>query len=188
MATILPQLPYGTSTEYTLNSSSVDHKPFLSGPTQRVSRLGDKWSIKIECRKMYARQAGPIIAALIAGLADQIVMTVPQPGIDVSGRSTGTVAQAVAAGRQITVQGGGTKEVGQLFSIERNGRHHLHQITSVAGNTVTFQPALKTPLSGGEAVDFKTPKLQGYVSGSSQNWTTGLAENVGLSFQIDEAF
>jgi len=137
---------------------------------------------------MYASQAGPIIAALIAGLSDQIIMVVPISGIDVSARSVGAVAQAVASGRQITVTGGGTKEVGQLFSIERNGRHHLHQITAVAGNSVTFQPALKAPLAGGEAVDFKTPKIQGYVSGSSQNWTVGLAENVGLSFQIDEAF
>ncbi|QDK32669.1 hypothetical protein DM450_07710 [Sphingomonas sp. IC081] len=161
----------------------------MAGPVQRVSRLGDKWSISIECRKMFARQAGPVIAACIAGLAEHVIMRVPQPGVDTSKWSTGSIAAAVSSGRQITISGGGAdKIVGQLISIEKNAIHYLHQITAVDGNKLTIQPALKAPLAGGEAVDFAAPKIMGFVSGNSASWTVGLAENVGLSFEISEAF
>lgn len=189
MAITFPQIPFGSSTEIKLTSSAVDQTPFLAGPVQRVSRLGDKWSISIECRKMFARQAGPVIAACIAGLAEHVILRVPQPGIDTSQWSTGTIATAAASGRQIRISGGGAaKVVGQLFSIEKNAVHYLHQITAVSGNTLTIQPALKTPLAGGETMDFANPKIMGFVSGNSASWTVGLAENVGLSFEIGEAF
>ncbi|WP_334185082.1 hypothetical protein [Novosphingobium sp.] len=188
MAITFPSLPFGSTTEITLTSSATDHKPFLGGPKQRIARLGDKWSLRVDCRKMYPRQAGPIIAALLQGLNDQIIMTVPQPGIDTGVWTTGTIALAVTAGRSISVNGGGAeKVVGQLFSIEKNGVHYLHQITAVQGSTLTILPSLKVSLAGGETVNFGAPKIQGFVSGNSQSWSVGLAENLGLSFQIDEA-
>lgn len=189
MAILFPMIPHGSTTEIKINSSAVDQTPFLAGPVQRVARLGDKWSVRIECRKMFAKQAGPVIAALIGGLAELVIMTVPQPGIDTSAWTKGTIAAGVTGGRQITISGGGAaKIVGQLFSIERSGVHYLHQISAVAGNALTIQPALKTPLAGGETVDFANPKIMGFVAGNSASWTVGLAENVGLSFEIAEAF
>ncbi|MYL98404.1 hypothetical protein GR702_11580 [Novosphingobium sp. FGD1] len=189
MAITFPSLPFGSKTDITLNSSAVDHKPFLSGPIQRIARLGDKWSVAVDCRKMFARQAGPVIAALIGGLSDLVIMAVPQPGIDTSKWSAGTIAAAATGGRQITISGGGAaKVVGQLFSIEKASIHYLHQITAVTGNNLTIQPALKTPVAVGDTVDFKTPKIMGFVSGNSQSWSVGIAENLGLSFQIDEAY
>lgn len=189
MAITFPQIPFGSKTDITLNSSVVEQKPFLSGPVQRVARLGDKWSVSVECRKMFARQAGPVIAALIGGLSEHVIMTVPQPGIDTSKWSTGTIAAAATGGRQIVISGGGAaKVVGQLFSILKNGVHYLHQVTAVTGNNLTIQPALKTPVASGDQVDFRAPKIMGFVSGNSQSWSVGLAENVGLSFAIDEAY
>ena len=132
MAINFPIIPHGSTTEIKINSSAVDQTPFLSGPVQRIARLGDKWSVRIDCRKMFAKQAGPVIAALIAGLSDHVIMRVPQPGIDTSVWSIGSIAAAAASGRQIRITGGGAaKVVGQLFSIERNGIHYLHQITAV---------------------------------------------------------
>ena len=189
MAITFPSIPFGSNTTIKINSSAVDQTPFLSGPVQRIARLGDKWSVSVECRKMFARQAGPVIAALIGGLSELVIFRVPQPGIDVTVWSMGTIAAAATGGRQIRINGGGAaKVVGQLFSIEKNGVHYLHQITAVTGNNLTIQPALKTPLIGSEPVDFANPKVMGFVTGNSASWTVGLAENVGLSFEIGEAF
>ncbi|MBB4859469.1 hypothetical protein HNO88_002798 [Novosphingobium chloroacetimidivorans] len=188
MAIVFPQIPFGSNTEITLNTSAADLKPFLAGPVQRLARLGDKWSLKIECRKMFAKQAGPVIAALIAGLAELVIIDLPQPGIDTSKWTTGNIAAPATGGRQIVVSGGGApKVVGQMISIERLGVHYLHQITAVNGANLTIQPALKTPLAAGEPVEFARPKLMGFVAGNAAGWTVGLAENTGLSFVIDEA-
>lgn len=189
MAITFPTIPFGSTTEIKLNSSAVDQAPFLSGPVQRIARLGDKWAVRIDCRKMFARQAGPVIAALIAGLSELVIMRVPQPGIVTTVWAVGSIATAATGGRQITISGGGAaKVVGQLFSIEKNGVHYLHQITAVTGNNLTIQPALKTAVASGDQVDFANPKITGFVAGNSASWTVGLAENVGLSFEIGEAF
>lgn len=189
MAITFPTIPHGSNTQVKLNTSAVDHTPFLSGPVQRIARLGDKWSLSIDCRKMFAKQAGPVIAALIGGLSEHVIIALPQPGIDVSKWTTGNIAAPATGGRQIVVSGGGAPQiVGQFISIERLGVHYLHQITDVNGANLTIQPALKTPLAGGEAVEFASPKLMGFVSGNSAGWSVGLAANVGISFEIVEAY
>ena len=188
MAINLPSLPFGANTEIKLKSSAVDHTPFLGGPVQRISRLGDKWSVKIDCRKMYPSQSGPIITALLLGLSEKVLMTVPQPGIDTSQWADGQIFGAVAGGKTIVITGGGAaKQVGQFLSIVKNGVRYLHQVAAVAGNTLSIIPALKVSLDGGETVEFGAPKIEGFIAGNEQSWTVGLAENLGLSFEIGEA-
>lgn len=188
MAVTFPTLPFGTTTEIALVSSAIDHRPYLGGPTQRLARLGDRWRLKVECRKMFASQAGPVIAALTQGLSDKLIVAIPQPGIDTSVWSNGTVNGAVTGGRTIVHAGGGAaKQVGQFISIIVSGKRYVHQITAVAGATLTILPALKVPLAGGETIEFGTPKMEGFIEGNEQSWTIGLAENLGVSFEIKES-
>jgi hypothetical protein len=188
MAITIPSLPNATSTEYTLNSSATDQKPYLGGPVQRISRMGDKWSVKVQCPPLKARQAAAVLATLTAGLSEKVVLEVRQPGLDLSAyNDTGTVTGAAAGRTMVHAGGGTTKFVGQLFSVISNGVRYLHQITLVSGQTINFVPMLKVPLAGGETIEFRTPKIEGFITGNSQSWTQGRLANVGVTFQVDEA-
>jgi hypothetical protein len=188
MAVTLPTLPQGTSTEITLKSSAVDHTPYLGGPQQRLSRLGDRFAIKVDCRPMRASQAGVVIAALLEGLAQRVLYPVPQPGLDQGQWANGSVSGSHAGGRTLSFSGGGAeKVVGQYLSIVKNGTRYLHMITAAGGSTLTVIPALRTTLSGGETIEFGEPKIEGYLVGSEQSWVLGMVENVGLTFEIVEA-
>lgn len=188
MAIQFPLFPQGSSTEISLISSSVDLKPYMGGPQQRYSRLGDRWRLKVEMRKMHAAQAGPILATLVQGVGSKLLVPVHQPGLDTSVWSDGQVAQAVSGGRVVKHNGGGAaKQVGQFVSIIVNGVRFLHQITLVSGQDLTLYPMLKKPLIGGEVMEFGLPKIEGFSSGNEQGWTIGLALSVGVSFEIVEA-
>lgn len=188
MAINLPTLPLGTNTEIKIRSNAVDHKPYLGGPTQRLSRLGDRWNVKVDCRPMHTAQAGAVVAALVQGLSDTVIYRVPQPGLNTAQWSDGQVDGAVSGGRIIDHTGGGApKQVGQYISIIVDGTRYLHMVTAVSGQTLTIFPSLKVSLGGLETIEFGAPKIQGFLSGNEQSWTIGLAENLGVSFEIEEA-
>lgn len=137
---------------------------------------------------MNPAQAGVFVAVLIQGLTQKIIAPVVQNGFDLSAYSNGTVSGAVAGGNQLVHAGGGaTKQVGQFFSIVKSGVRYLHMITNVSGSTLTFTPSLKTPLAGGETLEFGAPKIEGFIDGREQAWTIGLVSDVGAAFRIVEA-
>ncbi len=187
MATVIPSNFVAASTEITLKSSATQHNPTLGGPSQRIARMGDRWSYKVDVAPMRTRQAGPFVTALLAGLSEKVLIEVRQTGVDLTAYSSGTVTGA-ASGRTLVHSGGGpTKFVGQFFSVVKNGVRYLHQITAVAGSTLTFLPMLKVGLTGGETLEFGSPKLEGFIDGNSQSWTVGRVANLGTSFVVVEA-
>lgn len=187
MAVTIPTLPKYLTTEIILRSSVVDQTPYLGGPTKRIARKGDRWVYKVQCQPMRVDQAGPLTAILNAGLSDKVVCVVRQAGLNLAAYSTGLVVGA-ANGKTLVHSGGGTtKFVGQFFSVAKNGVNYLHQITAVSGTTLTFQPALKVALSGGETLDFANPRIEGFLEGTERGFTLGLALNVGIDFTIVEA-
>lgn len=186
MAVAIPTFPVGSSTTITLKSSAIDQNPYLGGPVQRVARLGDKWSYSIDMRPMRAFQARPFIARLLQGLSAKVLVPVIVSGIDLRGQTDVTVANG--AGKTLTFTGSATgKTEGQFFSLVSNGVRYLHQITTITGNTISFLPSLKVALAGGEALEFAAPKIEGFLEGSEQGFTVGMAENLGLSFKVNEA-
>lgn len=187
MAITIPRLPQ-SSIEITLNSLSTDQKPYLGGPVQRIARMGDKWSVKVDARPMHARQAGPIVVALMQGLSDKVVFEVRQSGVDLSDQANGIVS-GNARGRSLTIaeEAGQAKFVGQFFNVVKNGVHYLHQITAVSGRVLSFYPMLKVALTGGETLIFNEPKIEGFLSQNTQGWTVGMVANLGVSFTITEA-
>lgn len=186
MAITIPVLPAGSQTTITLKSSAIDQTPYLGGPVQRVGRMGDRWGYAVELRPMFASQSRPLIALLMQGLTSKVLCPIVLQGVDLRGQSD--VFASSGAGRTITVSGSmDRKSVGQFFSLVSNGVRYLHQITSISGQTVTCNPPLKVVITGGELMEFAEPKIEGFLEGNEQSWTTGLASNVGLSFKVNEA-
>lgn len=187
MAVVIPTLPDPASVEITLNSSATTQNPYLGGPQQRISRMGDKWSVKVECRPMHIRQASVLNAVLLQGLSEKVLLEVRETGQNLTAYSDGAVVGS-AAGRSLTHSGGGAaKFAGQFFSVVKNGVRYLHKITGVSGQVLTFLPMLKVPLTGGEVLEFGAPKIEGFLSGNSQSWTVGLVANTGVTFIVEEA-
>jgi len=187
MAVVIPSNFAASSTEITLKSSATVHNPTLGGPSQRIARMGDRWSYKCDVAPMRSREAAPFVATLLQGLSDKVIVEVRQDGVDLSAYSNGTVVGA-ASGRSLDHAGGGpAKFVGQFFSVIKNGVRYLHQVTGVSGARLTFLPMLKVALVGNETLEFGNPKLEGFLDGNSQSWTVGRVANLGLTFTVTEA-
>ena len=185
MAVVIPPHP-AMSTNIELTSSSVDQKPVLGGPRQRVARLGDFWSYTVDLRPMHAWQSGPLIVRLLQGLSERVLCPVMVSGIDLTGQTDVTAVRG--AGKSLVVDGSTAgKSEGQFFSLVKDGVRYLHMVASVAENSITFTPALKVAITGGEILEFAEPKIEGFLSGNSQGWTTGMVGNVGMTFRIEEA-
>lgn len=135
---------------------------------------------------MQSRQAGAFVSALLLGLSDKVLCPLKISGFDLSAYSDGTATSG--AGRSLVHAGGGaTKFKGQYFSLVSGGVRYLHMITDVSGQTLSFVPALKVPIAGGEVIEFGAPKIEGFLEGGEQSWTIGLVQNLGVSFRIVEA-
>lgn len=185
----MPVFPQGTSTEITLSTFAITQTPNFGGPVQRLSRLGDKWKIKVDMRPMRARQAGPMVAIVLRGLNEMLKVPVPQPEIDPKLLVNGTAGNAATTGRLVSYVGSGIdKQVGQYFNhIASDGIPYLYQIIGVAGSTLTIQPALKKPIAIGDQLIFDRPVVCGYLAGTSQSVSLSRATAVGISIEVQEA-
>lgn len=186
MAIAIPSFPPGSQTSIILKSSAVDQTPYLGGPIQRVARLGDRWSYSVTLRPMHAAQSRPFVTAIRQGLSAKVLCPVIVAGISLAGQ-TDCTAQS-GAGKTVTVVGTtANKTVGQFFSLVSNGVRYLHEVTSITGQVLGINPALKVAISGGEVMEFAAPKIEGFLDGNEQETTIGMVGNVGLSFRINEA-
>lgn len=184
MPILIPAFPQGTQTTLTLQSNSLDLTPVMGGPTQRVARLGDRYVLEVQMRNMSYTDAASIIGKLIQGLSNEVVVSVPQPGL--VGGATGSGTASSGGGTALSVSVSGTPIVGQVFSIVKGTKRSLHTVTSASGGSLSIYPMLKFPIAGGETVEFGDPKIQGFLQGNSQSWTVNLARAVGLTFAVIE--
>jgi hypothetical protein len=79
---------------------------------------------------------------------------------------------------------GGAPLVGQLFSFAAGGRNYLHMVTSISGGAMTVAPRLRAAASGA-ALDFVTPKLEGFLEGDT-GWSIKRLRWIGQNFTLRE--
>lgn len=185
MAIAIPKLPVAQST-FKYVSSASDQKPTFAGPTQRVARLGDKWVYSVELKPLYAIQARVLISILLPGLSAKVLCPVKVEGVSLVGQTDVTASSGAGKTIQFTGSAAG-KSAGQYFSLVKNGVRYLHMVTGVTGQTVTFIPALKVPITGGEVMEFAEPKIEGFLSGNEQEWSIKTTSATLISLTIEEA-
>ncbi len=193
MAISIPSLPQHETQELKLVSSATNNTPQFGGPVQRVSRLGDRFTYSVNTRKLNATQAGSVVAALLQGLSNKVVVSVQQPGLTIGTPGNPTVTSG--AGTTLNLTGftaGYAIRAGQLFSLVHGGKRYLHMASAAAtatGGAVTLSiwPMLRTPVTSGDAVEFAEPKIEGFLSDTSQGWSVGLSQAIGLTFTVSEA-
>jgi len=135
-----------------------------------------------------------VVAALMQGLSNKVVCPVQQPGLAIG--SSGSPVVVSGSGTTLTVNGFAANypiRPGQLFSIVHGGKRYLHQVTAAATANATgaaslsIYPMLRTVVSAGDACEFSVPKIEGFLSDTSQGWSVGLAQSIGLTFSVVEA-
>lgn len=183
MTVPLPRLPRQSTVAPRLIRYGGDLTSALGGPTQRIVRLGSRFTVDVQLPTLDAQCAGEWVAAMMRSetLGETVSLIVPQlgDGGDV-GAATGT---APAASPTMAITGGARVAVGLLFSFVAEGRTYLHQVTGVGAGVIDIAPLTRVPVSGA-ALNFANPTIEGFVS--ETGWSVEFLRFVGQAFAVTE--
>jgi hypothetical protein len=198
MPIILPTKPAMASQTMTLVANSVDLKPSLGGPTQRITRPGSRWQCDVSLPPMAYADAMAWLACLNRASTQMVRLALPQP--DLTGLGAGNVAVLGAnqTGTSLSVTGGiplYDYRAGQFISLydASNDRAYLHQLTdklrlSAAGaGVLSLYPMLRTPPVAASKLIQNPPIMDGFIVNPSVGWTVDATRTIGLSFSVIEA-
>lgn len=173
MAITLPDLPRGTTVDFSLVAAGGKLTSSLGGPTQALLRFGDRMQATFRLPKLDAPCARAWLAVKMQSEATGEVVrcAVPQLGAPPASPDGAGAAGSTAA----TVDG----EVGQLFSFAAGGHGYLHMKT-----TGGVAPRLRAALAGSVSMD--PPIIEGFLD-QSPGWTMERLRFLGLEFSITEA-
>lgn len=196
MTITLPILPLGSQTDVTFNTNAIQATPSLGGQTQRLARMGDRFTYKVTARAMNYAQGAQVVSYLVAGMNDLVVCPVAQPSLAIGSPGTPLVNGASQAGSSLILDGLTANyafQPGQYVSIVTGGQHFLHMVTSAetangSGQvTIPIKPMLRVSPADNDVVEIAQPNIEGFLSGTSQNWTIDLVQSIGLTFSITES-
>lgn len=194
MSIQLPNLSQHATSTLTLRTNAIDNKPQFGGPTQRVSRLGDRFKLDVVCRPLGYVQAMTVVATLIQGVSQKVLCPVQQPGLKIG--TPGNPVASSGSGTTLTVNQLSASyaiRAGQMFSIVHGGKRYLHMVTAAATAsaggvaTLAITPMLRTAITPGDVCEFAAPQIEGFLAETTQSWSVGLASSVGLTFSVEES-
>lgn len=194
-AIVLPSDPWPSGVSFRPVRAGFD-LPGTFGVDQRVSRMGDRWAMDVQMPPMpYGDTALRWVARLSRARGDVVRMRVPQPGLDLRGRSGDVLVKGAGqAGTSLLVDGGREAypvREGQWVSITTGGRSYLHLVAadalfdSAGEATLTLDPMLRVSPADNSPVEIEEPVIEGFLE-AGQEWTVDVARHVGLSFTIRE--
>lgn len=194
---VLPTYPAPAQAQASLMDFGVFLTPPLGGPVQRVSRLGNRFSLSVTMPPLVNRDAGRVfVSRLIRGKTEGVRMLFPMLGFDPGNSGSPVVNGANQTGRILNIRGAAAGYVfqeGQFFSIFTGGRHHLVtadvDTTVGAGGTValSISPIIRVAHADGDLLHVSTPSIEGFIMGESQSWEMSVEHHIGLNFAIVEA-
>lgn len=170
--------------------------PPLGGPTQRIDRLGTRFSWDFTLRpEPIAAEGRQYISRIRRALLEGAIVTIPQVDLTIGSVGTPLVNTAVSGGKVVSVKGlPAAKQLveGQYITFIHGGKRYLHSIdTTATANgagviSLTITPMLRVNLSVNDVVEIATPKMEGLLSGNDWEWTLDVSKHVGLSFTVTE--
>ncbi|TXI01181.1 MAG: hypothetical protein E6Q76_17455 [Rhizobium sp.] len=140
-------------------------------------------------------QAVGVVAALIQGTSQRVIVPVQQAGLKIGNPGSPVISANATGGMTISASGFSASysiKAGQYFSVIHSGKRYLHMVTADTTATtggaasLSIFPMLRSPLSSGDVLEFAKPYIEGFLP-ISQQWSVGLAQAVGLAFSVEEA-
>lgn len=198
MAIILPTLPRLADVDPRLIDNSGRLIPSLGGPSQTISRLGNRYAVDISNLTVDAVTARLWLAAqLRAKTEGQTVRLVwPQADADADAMPSAAVVDGAGqTGSALAIRGLGAGAVlppFSFFSFIVSGRAYLHATSAEAtadgtGRAVVpIGPMLRTSPADGAALNFAAPVIEGDLDPGPLAWSLRRLTWTGVSFSITE--
>jgi hypothetical protein len=195
-AIVLPTTPSPLALAWQLLDFGNTQKGALGGATQRINRLGNRWSVNVTMPPLTALQARNWSAGLTAALQNGVRLAIVQPDFVIGAPGTVLVNGAGQAGPSLVCNGatpGYIARIGQWASVTTGGVRYLYQIaadaTASGGGALSL--TLTTPLrvahANNDPVNLATPEIEGLIV-SLPAWGIDVDRLTrGFSFTIEEA-
>jgi len=192
----LPGLPAPVEASASLIDFGGFVTPPLGGRTQRVDRLGSRFKLAVTMPPMPSAETGRIfVRRLIAGKSEGVRMEFPLLSFSPGAPGAPVVNGNGQAGRTLAVRGlapGYLAREGQFFSHVHAGGRCLYTIdadvaaSGAGAATLAISPMLRVQPADGDALEFATPRIEGFVRGEEWSWAMSLDHLLRLEFAIEE--
>jgi hypothetical protein len=192
----LPTTPLYNAASPALISQAADLVSPLGGATQRILRLGSRFSIDVTYPAMKYADGRQFLARMIRAEASPVAVAFPQRGFAVGAPGAPVVDGAGQTGGVLAIRGATAGYVfseGQFFGFVSGGRRYVHLIVSdqvVAGDgaaTLGIAPLMRVSPADGDVLEM-TPILEGFIQfvGKKLPWTIEMVRRVGVKFTVVE--
>jgi hypothetical protein len=171
-------------------------EPALGGVTQRVGRVGDRFSLGFSTPEMrYEAEGRRAIALLQLAQRQGGRVRYTQPGFRIGPVGTPLVDGAHTGGTALKLKGMPARcavRMGQALNLIVGGRYYLYfaaaDVVMSAGGagTVQLTVPMRKHMAGNEPVEIARPVIEGWLDGNQRDWTLDLAQTVGLKFTVTE--
>jgi hypothetical protein len=176
-----------------------DIVPPTGGAAQRIGRLGSRFAVTFSAMPalgVLTAQALLSLRAAARANGDGIVFAWPQAPFTAA-IGAPVVVGAGQAGTALAI-GGVTPSspaltAGWFFSFDVAGRNYLHCLTADAAvdgggaATLSIAPMLRASPADGQPLNFIAPQIEGFIDGSSEDWTLDMLASTGLpAFTVTE--
>jgi hypothetical protein len=189
-----PRLPQTATPK--LIDFGVDLTPPGGGPSQRVNRIGNRFSLVIVYPRLRPEPDGRILmSALRQAKTMGALFPFPEPGIPAVDYGTPVVNGAGQQGSSLSISGltpGMAVVDGKFFSIIFAGQRYLHHTTAdvvVAGDGIAeipICPMLRISPNDAAVCEFAQPYIEGALSGNSVDVELAIAKATPASITITE--
>lgn len=196
MTVELPREPRQASITFTPVDYGGMLTPSTGGPSQRLNRNGNRWSVSVQLPPMRVESLARLwIVALTRGLRDSVRFYILQPDFAVGPVGQPKVNGAGQAGVALVVDGGTaryTYRPSQWVTVETGGVGHLYMVTDSkmadgAGAAVLpIEPPLRVEPADNDLVHVTAPFIDGTLGQGGVPWTIDVARTIGLSFTVTE--
>lgn len=160
---------------------------------QRFTNVGTgKWALDITCPAMTLAMAEALVGGLLRAQREEVTLPWPQPGRIIGAPGARTIGAASSSNATVLDVAGGAAYPAralQFFNVVGpDGRLYLHSTTQAnqLPGSIAIAPALRIAGASGLALDFATPKIQGFVVGKETAWTVDTARHYGVAFTVME--
>lgn len=196
MTIALPELPRAAS--YSLRpvkGASSILRPAFGGPRLPLARKGDHWAIDVDVGGLEPNCGAALVADLVRAAGETVSLALPPLGTDAALVADPAVYGAGQAGSLLTVDGlpvGYSVRKGRFFSIITGARRYVYIITApVVANgagraTLAIWPMLRAPPADNDVVEFRAPRIEGFIDDGGAFETGILPMSTPKSFTIEE--
>lgn len=191
-------IPNALKAEPQLIDFGADLVPPLGGVAQRVSRVGSRWLVNFSgFQQLSPHDARRLLAKLMKArtLGETVLAAWPQPDFDLS-IGTPLVKGAGQTGSTLTIDGlphsTSIALAGYFFSMTVSSRNYLYQVadditTNSSGEAIlNISPLLRASPADNAALEFTTPKIEGFADGMEQPWTIEMLKYATVPLTIRE--